>query len=176
MKVCIDPGHGGSDPGAVAGTKPREEKDLNLAIALAVEEELEALGHRTVMTRRRDRTLSLAARPGFANRLQAEFFLSIHCNAAVDPAAEGMEVFCYPGSAAGHRAASIVLNALRDGCPGHKNRGVKEGNWAVLRLAEMPGVLVEIEFMTNGQQLAFLADPGSQQRIAAALAAGVDRI
>ena len=63
MKICIDPGHGGSDPGAV-GTTPfvLEEKAFNLNVGLLLEDELESQGHSVVMTRRMDRTLGLAPR------------------------------------------------------------------------------------------------------------------
>jgi N-acetylmuramoyl-L-alanine amidase len=78
MKICIDAGHGGADPGAI-GTQPfrLEEKDFNLRLALLLEEELEARGHWTIVTRRQDRSLSLPARADFTNRLGAVLFVSI---------------------------------------------------------------------------------------------------
>ena len=80
MKICIDPGHGGVDPGAI-GIDPfrLEEKEFNLRLSLLLEEELETRGHWTVMTRRRDRSLSLQARANFANRLGARFFIRKTC-------------------------------------------------------------------------------------------------
>ena len=89
MKICIDAGHGGSDPGAI-GTEPfhLEEKEFKIKLASLFEGELESRGHWVVMTRRKDRKLSLQARANFANRLGAEFFVSIHANAAAIPAAE----------------------------------------------------------------------------------------
>jgi N-acetylmuramoyl-L-alanine amidase len=174
MKICIDAGHGGSDPGAI-GTDPFRltEKESNLHLAVHLERELENRGHWVVMTRRQDRTLSLSARAAFANRLEAEFFVSIHANAASSAAAEGMEVYHFPASTRGGAAAASILGAMLGAFPGHRNRGIKEANFAVLRLTAMPAVLVECEFLTNPDQLRFLADPDQQQALAAAIAGGV---
>ncbi len=175
MKVCIDAGHGGPDPGAI-GTNPFEfeEKEFNLALALMLEEELEWRGHWVVMTRRRDRGIALAARADHANRLGAELFVSIHANAAATSSAEGMEVFHFAGSARGREAAIRILDEMTTTFPGHKDRGVKEGNFAVLRLTKMPAVLVECEFITNPEQLLFLHDLENQLELADAISEGID--
>ena len=174
MKVCVDPGLGGNDPGAIA-RKPifTEEKEVNLKIALLLEGELLAKGCQVLMTRRVDRALSLNARADFANRHQADLFVSIHVNAAESESAEGMEVFSFPGSVKGQQIAHAVLRSMLATCPGHKDRGVKEANFAVLRLTAMPAVLVECEFMTNPQQLIFLAEPANQREIAMAIGGGI---
>lgn len=175
MKICIDPGHGGRDPGAI-GIEPFriEEKDFNLSLALLLEEECEARGHWVVMTRRRDRSLSLQARANFSNRLGAELFVSIHANGAETPVAEGMEVYHFPASATGQNAASIVLESMIAAFPNHRNRGVKEANFTVLRLTEMPAILIETEFLTNPTQLQFLADQENQRDLAVAITNGID--
>lgn len=175
MKICVDAGHGGSDPGAI-GTAPfrLEEKRLALEIALVLEVELAERGHRIVMTRRRDRTLGLSSRARFANRLRADLFVSIHANAALAPAVEGMEVYHFPGSAGGRRVACAVLASLTIAFPAHNNRGTKEANFAVLRETRMPAILVETEFITSPRQLAFLSDPVQQEAVAEAIADGID--
>ena len=177
MKICIDAGHGGDDPGGI-GTDPfrLEEKEFNLNLALLLEGELEFRGHWVVMTRRQDRTLSLPARANFSNRLGAEFFISIHANAAGSPTAEGMEVFHFPGSRAGRDAATQVLNSMIARFPDHRDRGVKSANLAVLRLTKMPAISVESEFLTNPDQLQFLADAENQQNLAIAIAKGIDTL
>jgi N-acetylmuramoyl-L-alanine amidase len=174
MKICLDPGHGGDDPGAI-GTKPfrLEEKRVTLDIARLLEEELEARGHWVVTTRRQDRSVSLPARAGFANRLEADRFVSVHVNAAATSAARGME-FHFPGSAPGLRLAESVLKALMATFPTHRSRGSKEAKLAVLRLTTMPGILVGTEFLTNPTELRFLADPATQQLLAAAIADGIE--
>ncbi len=175
MKICVDAGHGGSDPGAI-GTQPMrlEEKTFNLVTALVLERLLEERGHWVVMTRRQDRALSLGARAGFANRLEAELFVSIHANAAASATPEGMEVFHFPGSTRGEAAAREILQSMHDRLPGHQDRGTKEANFSVLRLTYMPAVLVECEFLTAPHQLEFLANPENQLAIAEAIALGID--
>jgi N-acetylmuramoyl-L-alanine amidase len=170
MKICIDAGHGGLDPGAV-GTNPvrLEEKEFNLQLALLLERELEQRGHWVVMTRRIERSLSLNARSDFANRLVAELFISIHANAAVDPNIEGMEVFHFPGSQEGGRVANSILTEMINQFPTHRNRGVKEANFSVLRRTTMPAVLIESEFISNPDQLIFLNDTNNQQQLAQAI-------
>ena len=182
MKICIDPGHGGADPGAIsiAPATAREpaitlkERDFTLDVALLLEEELARCGHSVLLTRRRDRSLKLNARAAHANRHAADLFISIHANAAANPAAEGIEVFHFPGSTAGKSLADRIMRRLAAAFPGHVNRGVKPANFAVLRLTDMPAVLVECEFLTNPDRLRrFLSCPGKRQEIAVAIAAGV---
>jgi N-acetylmuramoyl-L-alanine amidase len=174
MIVCIDPGHGGSDPGAVGKVPFRlQEKDVTLAVSLFLHDELLQLGHTVILTRKQDRTLSLSARAAFANRFNADLFVSIHANAAASVTPEGMEVFHFPGSARGQFMASRILDRMLEAFPGHKNRGVKEANFAVLRLSRMPAVLVELEFLTHPEQLRFLADEANQRRLANAIAGGI---
>lgn len=174
MKICIDPGHGGSDSGAIGEDPHRlEEKEVNLAVSLFLEQELISLGHQVVMTRRVDRTLGLGARSNFANRLSTDFFVSIHTNSAANASAEGMEVFHYEGSSAGEAKAVSVLDMLLKKFPDHKNRGVKTANFSVLRRTLMPAILVELEFVTNPKQLRFLDKVKNQAGLAQAIAEGI---
>lgn len=174
MRVCVDAGHGGADPGAIAPQPTRlEEKEITLALAFLLEEELVIRGHEVLMTRRQDRTLALDARAEFANRYEAELVISLHCNAAADPSVEGMEVFHRPGSRPGREAAAGILTHMLAAFPSHENRGVKEADFTVLREASAPGVLVEAEFLTNPAQARFLADARNQRGLARAIAEGV---
>ena len=174
MRICVDAGHGGIDPGAI-GLQPArlEEKDLTLALAFLLEEELALRGHEILMTRRQDRTLALDARAEFANRYEAELLLSLHGNAAAEPRVEGMEVFHRPGSRPGRALAASILTHMLAAFPGHENRGVKEADFTVLRASSATGVLVELEFLTNPTQLKFLADARNQRGLARAIAEGV---
>jgi len=175
MKICIDAGHGGIDPGAVGTTPFRlDEKTIDLVIAGHLEEALEARGHWVVMTRRHDRALALADRAAFANQRGADLFVSIHLNAASDPAAEGMEVFHFPGSVAGEQFADQVMAAMAAAFPEHRNRGVKSASFVVLRDTHMPAILVECEFISNPRQLRFLANPATWEQLAQAIATGLE--
>lgn len=174
MKICIDAGHGGTDPGAVGHDPFRlEEKEVVLPLALRLEEELESLGHWVALTRRRDRPVSLDERVDFANRLEAELFVSLHVNAALQSSVEGMEVFHYPGSIRGQQFGEAVLRHMLIAAPGHRDRGVKPAEFLVLRATEMPAILVECEFLSNPEQLQFLAVPENRVILAQAIAAGI---
>jgi N-acetylmuramoyl-L-alanine amidase len=175
MKICIDAGHGGIDPGAVGTTPFRlDEKTITLALAAHLEEALETRGHWVVLTRRHDRTLPLADRAAYANQRGAELFISLHLNAATDPTAEGIEVFHFPGSAAGQQFGEQVLAALATAFPDHRNRGLKSAQFVVLRDTAMPAILVECEFISNPQQLRFLANPAHWDLLAQAIANGLE--
>jgi len=174
MRLCIDPGHGGSDAGAQTKQPTTlREKDVNLAIALQLEREAQRQGWDSLTTRLQDRTLSLASRATFANRFKADLFVSIHCNAAASPEVEGIEVYHFPGSPQGRWLALHVIDKLLARFPDHHSRGVKEANFAVLRRTKMPAVLVECEFLTSPKQAVFLKDAKNQAAIAEAIADGI---
>jgi N-acetylmuramoyl-L-alanine amidase len=174
MKVMIDAGHGGKDPGAVSGAL--QEKDIVLQVALLLEEELEARGHEVELTRRSDIFLPLDRRAALANGAKAQLFVSLHCNSSVNPDAHGMEVFHFRGSEQSRRWAQKVQSAMAARFPDHRNRGIKDATFAVLRLTRMPAVLVELEFLSHPKQRCFLDDPACQAGLAEAIADAVGRV
>ena len=90
--VALDPGHGGSDPGAIGPTGVRE-KDVTLAVAQLAAKALAAQGVTAVLTRDSDRYVSLEERTARANAAGADLFVSIHCNAAETHAKRGVETY-----------------------------------------------------------------------------------
>jgi len=92
LKVVIDPGHGGKDPGA-RGWHGLEEKDVVLAIATQLAGQLRADGVDVAMTCSDDRFRALEERTGFANAQGADLFISVHANASTNPAMRGVEVY-----------------------------------------------------------------------------------
>ncbi len=98
FKVVIDPGHGGSDHGAIVKMGDREitEKDLTLLLALETEKSLKKKGYTVFLTRSQDREIPLSLRTALANRLKADLFISLHMNshrAAKPGDARGMETY-----------------------------------------------------------------------------------
>jgi N-acetylmuramoyl-L-alanine amidase len=91
-RVAIDPGHGGTDPGAI-GPSGVKEKDITLAIARKVAPVLARDGTQVVLTRDDDRFVSLEERTARANAFNADLFVSIHCNAAENHARHGVETY-----------------------------------------------------------------------------------
>jgi N-acetylmuramoyl-L-alanine amidase len=160
MKICLDPGHGGEDKGALF--RGLKEKDIVLDIALSCMEQLQVF-HWTALTRTSDRHVSLDKRVTLANWWQANLFVSIHCNADPDPDEPGMpeasgeEIWVYPGSTSGLRVARAIKDHIDSFFPVHPFRGIKESrNLYVLRHTKMPAVLIETGFIDNiGEHKAF---------------------
>lgn len=169
--VVIDPGHGGNDSGAVYGGV--NEKDLNLAISLKLNELLKDKGVKVYLTRTEDKTVGLYERTDFANNLNASLFLSVHNNAYMT-SSRGTETLYYPNgvcinSVTGKTFAQTVQNNLVKAL-GTVDRGIIERpNLAVLRTSKMPAALAEVGFMTNSAELEKLKDPDFQQKAAQAL-------
>lgn len=145
--IVLDAGHGGSDPGAVNGA--RLEKNDNLNLALAVQRRLEAAGQRVIMTRSTDVFIPLAERSAISNRNHTDLFVSIHRNAASSPAANGVENFVYinPTPMETQHAQTVLHEIVSAGV--QSNRGVRQGNFAVLRNTRAPAMLLEMGFISN---------------------------
>jgi N-acetylmuramoyl-L-alanine amidase len=107
--VVIDPGHGGHDPGAISVLDGRHEKDVTLATAKAVRDELVRSGRvRVALTREDDRFLALPERVAVARRLKADLFVSIHADSAGNPEARGATVYTLSEVASDKEAARLA--------------------------------------------------------------------
>jgi N-acetylmuramoyl-L-alanine amidase len=108
--VVIDPGHGGQDPGAASPHVPSPEKDITLALGLAIRDALAATGRvRVAMTRSDDRYLVLQDRYQIARRLDADLFISIHADAApLNDAARGATLYTLSEVASDREAALLA--------------------------------------------------------------------
>lgn len=177
--VVIDSGHGGNDEGA-KGHKPYcEEKRLTLQTARLVKKYLTQLGYHVIMTRSADTYVSLDKRVEIANKAGAEIFVSIHFNSSRNPTAKGIEVFFCEGSShvrntSSRKLASSVLTHLIRRTQS-VSRGIKKGNFYVIRETNMPAILVEGGFISNPEERARLKDPEHVDKIARAVANGVDQ-
>ena len=146
--IILDAGHGGTDPGAVRGT--RREADDNLRLTLAVGPILQACGHRVIYTRTADTFVSLADRARISNNANANIFVSIHRNAsAVNPNATGVDNFIRPAASAREVDwAQRVLNRIvATGV--FRDRGVHRGNFFVLNATNAPAMLLEMGFIST---------------------------
>jgi len=169
--IVIDPGHGGDDNGAVWSYA--SEDDVNLIISFLLQCELEKAGYKVLLTRERDEKVLLRERVDFANKLLADLFISIHCDAFHNITVKGISTHVYLGSNISLLIAESIQETLMLRFPDHVNRGVKLSNFHVLRYTVMPAVLVECEFLSNPESRRFLKEPENQRGIAQAIAAGV---
>ena len=177
--VYLDPGHGGKDIGA---QNPKlQEKRLTLDIAKRTERLLLAWGYPVRLSRTRDVAVSLQKRVLLAERRSAAVFVSIHINSSPRRDTTGAEVFYYATKAknsserisSSKRLGTSILKALCQKLP-TASRGLKDGDFYVIRETTMPSVLVEAAFMTNSKDALQLAAPTHRQRIARAIASGID--
>lgn len=145
-RVCIDQGHGGSDPGAVY--KGRCEKDDVLKLGLEVAKTLRSHGVLVDETRTTDKAVSLKERSDMENKKAYDYFISIHRNAFKPEQANGVETFTYTNQTA--KAKGLADKIQKELVAiGFTNRGVKKANFHVLRETKAPAVLVEIGFIDN---------------------------
>jgi N-acetylmuramoyl-L-alanine amidase len=177
VKIFIDPGHGGKDEGAKSTTGPKcYEKSFNLTTAIHLEKYLRDYGYETVMTRGDDTFVPLRLRSAFANGNRANLFVSVHYNASENPKPEGLEVYYFESGDQredkSKKLAQLVLARLVSGTRS-KGRGVKAGNLAVIREANMPAILVEGGFMSNPAELSRIKDPEYMRQVAQSIAQGV---
>jgi N-acetylmuramoyl-L-alanine amidase len=170
LVVVIDPGHGGSDPGAV-GLGGLRETDVVLDVSQKLAQILEQNGLQVVMTRQDERTIDLAPRTQLANRISADLFVSIHANAVGGGRTEvnGVETYYYQsGNLLAQYIQNSILQTMR-----MNNRGVKQARFYVLRNTQMPAVLVETGFVTGSDDSQILANPDDRTRMAEAIARGI---
>ncbi len=179
IKIFVDPGHGGTNPGAVANGVI--EANVNLSVATYLADNLRALGYDVMMyrTTNDENVISpiaadLRNRARMANEWGADYFISIHSNSSVNPAANGFETYVYRlGTRSAQLAQSIqdsVIAAL-----GVKDNGVRQANFSVLRNTNMPAVLVELGYVSNPTEALNLNSPAWQRKVAAAIADGINR-
>lgn len=145
-RVVVDPGHGGSDPGANA--YGLLEKHLTLDLALRLEELLLAAGLTVELTRREDVFVSLEDRAALANQVPGTVFVSLHFNGHQDRSISGIETLYWPGSSEGHTLASYIQGELGRRLAG-RNRGFRPERLKLLELTEGTAVLIEAGFLTN---------------------------
>lgn len=146
MKVCFDYGHGGRDPGA--SYLGRKESDDNLKLGQEVAKYLRARGVVVDETRTGDQWVPLYERGQCEGKGHYHYFISFHRNAYRPEVGTGAETFVYfKGSPKARLLGEKIQTALQ--MVGFKNRGVKGGNYYLLRNTKAPALLLEVGFIDN---------------------------
>ena len=178
--ILLDAGHGGTDGGARAKDSGTWEKVINLQVALAVRDALQAEGAAVLMTRETDRQYSENKREDLTARLEigrsggAEMVLSIHMNEYHNRLESGPQVFYRAGQEQSRLLAGVLQEALIEGLSPAKRREAMAGDYFILSL-DIPSVLVECGFISNGAEEKLLLTEEYQQKIAQAVCLGVTR-
>lgn len=179
--ITLDPGHGGSDPGAI-GPNGLQEKQVTLPIAKYLKADLEARGAKVYMSRTTDVDVyapnasgvdELQARVNVANKYNSDAFVSIHINAFSNPSVGGIATYYYSKTGYDAKLAQRVQDQIMNEPKFNGDRGIQEGNLYVLRHSDMPAILVELGFISNPTEEAALNTTKTQQSFAAEIAAGL---
>lgn len=183
-KVVIDAGHGGGDPGAKSSTGVIE-KNINLDVALRLKKYLSRVGVYCVMTRQEDRDFfdentgssskklrDLCYRAQVANRSGADIFLSIHANSFPQRIYYGAQTFFNPRNRLSKKLAYAIQYSLVKAL-GPNRRRPKAGDFRVINDTRMPGVMIEIGFLSNPDEAERLNDSNYRDRIAEAVYHGI---
>ena len=149
--VVIDAGHGGRDPGATSVSGELHEKDLTLALAEALRDELVKRGRvRVAMTREDDRYLTLDDRAAVARRLDASMFVSIHIDSAANPLARGASVYSLSDVASDAEAARLAT-AEDDRSDAAATSGGADGILADLAMRDQMGASADLASRVIGK-------------------------
>lgn len=175
--LVIDPGHGGSNRGG-AGVFRIPEKDLILPVGLRVAQLLRERGAKVELTRDRDQFVGLTERNLLAEEVGADLLVSLHYNALPDGrdprGVRGPEVY-YTHPQAEAPAAAILARLRRDVPELGVGAGLKPGaNLALTRPSTQPSLLVELAYLTDASNIRLLHSPEGQERLAQAVAAGLE--
>lgn len=185
--VVVDAGHGEPDGGAV-GVNGTIEKDINLQIALRLQEVLESRGVRVIMTREDDnsicdksaKTLHEKKVSDMHNRLEiintsgADLFVSIHMNSFSDPSSGGLHVFYSRNHPEAKETASLIQDAMSE-LTGAKTHAVKAASDTLylMKNPKPPAILIECGFISNPDEERLLNDEKYQSKIAFSIANAV---
>lgn len=180
-RVMVDPGHGGNLPGAVNKKLGIKEKDITLSVALIMMRHVYSGDYlfEPHITRKGDRHVSLQGRCDLAKLYNCDAFMSIHTNARHRKGKYGLEIeaYHYDSSLKGYHYANIVLGLLLNRLKYETeviNRGVKKGNYYVLRHTIMPAILVELGFLSDDEEAVFLSKKENKLMMAIELAEGTE--
>ncbi|HWR41817.1 MAG TPA: N-acetylmuramoyl-L-alanine amidase [Sporomusa sp.] len=180
--IAIDPGHGGSDPGAI-GPSQYQEKTATLAVAQNVRTLLEKAGARVIMTRQDDRDVygpnasavdELKARSTAANSRKADVFLSIHMNAFPDRTVGGTSTYYYQKTKYDSMLARALQTSLIEAGK-LQDRRTNPANFYVIKRTQMPAALIELAFISNPDEEKLLSSPDFQQKMSLGIVRGLER-
>lgn len=168
-QVVIDPGHGGTEPGAQrAGIY---EKHINLSVAQKVRRILTQAGINVIMTRTDDATLSLKERTIITNNEAPDAFVSIHVNSCESPGVTGLETHWYTPQS--RSLAQIIQKKLISAPIQSPDRGIMNSMFYVIHHTNVPAVLVEIGFISNENERNQLLTDSRQESTARAISDGI---
>lgn len=177
--IILDAGHGGTDPGAVGYNSKNEivarESKINLAITNLVKEKLLNQGYNVILTRDTDTYISLSERVELEKSLDADMFVSIHCNSIENKDINGTQVYYHPSSTKGSVLANNIYDALVDLTDLAPKETQNGAHLYVIRETVSPAVIVETAFISNESDRKYLLSTDGQNKIAEAIFKGIKK-
>lgn len=174
IKIVIDAGHGGKDPGAISPINDKKESDLNLAIASKLKVNLEACGYTVKMTRTGDETIGLKERSDISNAENADLFISIHQNSYSSGSANGITTYFNQNKEDVTLANHVQEHMIQE--THALNRGtVGEQPLSVLHFTAAEALLIETGFLTNASEIKKLSTDEYQDKIALGIMRGINQ-
>jgi len=176
--IVIDPGHGGKDPGAIIG--PYHEADINLAITLELEKLLaQDPSIKVYYTRSHDVYPTLEDRAVLANEVEADIFISIHCNSFIS-SYRGTETLFLPGpDTTGLNAfevAEIFQKVFTDHTALDDYKMKERDNLYVLKYTDMPAIILEMGYLSNEYDRSYLTNPDYYDDLAKGIQASINKV
>lgn len=181
--VTVDPGHGGSDPGAVKYIK---EALVALRVCKYARNYLKSKGVKVYMTRTTDKHVGLTPRVTSANQKKTHLYVSVHLNAATSEEASGAECWYSINGGTGKTLAKNILLELKDigqnmhsvsgkvgGAMKTKKNENGEDYFYVIRATNMPSVITELGFVTNKKDARDIDTKKEQKIYGEAIAKGI---
>ena len=184
VRIVIDAGHGGKDPGKV-GINDALEKDINLQISLKLKQFLEEEDVEVILTREEDTGLydenasnkkvqDMKRRVELIEETAPLMTISIHQNSYHEESVHGAQVFYYTGSEKGKELAEIIQQSLLNGTdPNNKRSAKANDSYYLLKKTSSPIVIVECGFLSNSEEAQKLAADYYQEKLAWAIHMGV---
>lgn len=174
--ILLDPGHGGTDPGAIDDPSGTKEVDIIMPIQRLLEQRLKAMGFRVQKTNNTvDSYVELQDRTNMSNSLKPDVFISIHANKADSKSAQGLEVYYYETSAKEPNQKEFgeeVVKAIESQIG--KTRGLKKEKFFVIKNTIAPAILIETGFISNDTERTLLLDPNYQSKIVDGIIEGIE--
>ncbi len=180
--IFIDPGHGGSDPGAI-GLGKTYEKDITLSISLKLRDALVKKGAKVVLSRTTDRDVhsrgasdkdELQARVDGGAKAGADVFVSIHNNANSKREIGGLSTYYYAKTKYDQILASALQKSMVSSC-GLDDKGVRQADFYVTKRSKMPAVLLEVAFISNPKEEKLLKSNWFQNKMVASVVSGLEQ-
>lgn len=173
--IVLDAGHGGNDPGANTGTL--KESDINLGVLLELKKLMPNIADTKVYyTRITDVRPTLEQRAALANEVEADFFISLHCN-AFGPTYRGTESLYFPGATStgltSLKLARIIQTAFTSNTQLEDYALKERTNLYVLKYTNMPSIILEMGYITNDYDRSFLSDKNYYDDMAKGIYLGI---